>query len=142
MLKILTTVSLGVIITLSGFSTVISSSLAEPSFQIAQAVQCREDGSMLEMRKCAQDKYVKADKDLNQTYQRLMANLNNDSARKQRLISAQRSWIEFRDKSCNYEASEALGGSLESLLLTQCLTRVTEQRTADFKQYISNLSKR
>ncbi len=142
MLKILTTVSLGVIITLSGFSSVISSSLAEPSFQIAQAVQCREDGSMVEMRKCAQDKYVKADKDLNQTYQRLMANLNNDSARKQRLITAQRSWIDFRDKSCNYEASEALGGSLEGLLLTQCLTRVTEQRTADFKQYISNLSKR
>ncbi|WP_413165036.1 lysozyme inhibitor LprI family protein [Capilliphycus salinus ALCB114379] len=141
MLKTLTTVSLSLMIALSGFSIVMSSSLAEPSLTMAQTVQCREDGSMIEMRKCAQDKYVKVDKELNQTYQKLMANLN-DNQRKQRLISAQRSWIQFRDKTCSYEASEALGGSLEGLLLTNCLTRVTAHRTSELKQYLSALSQR
>ncbi|MEA5496735.1 lysozyme inhibitor LprI family protein [Limnoraphis robusta] len=141
MLKTLTTVSLSVMITLSGFSTLMSSSLAEP-VQIAQAVQCREDGSTIEMKKCAQDKYAKIDKELNQVYQKLMTNLSNQSQRKQRLISAQRSWIQFRDKSCSYEASEALGGSAEGLLLTNCLTRVTAQRTSELKQYLSSLSQR
>ncbi|MEB3277683.1 MAG: lysozyme inhibitor LprI family protein [Lyngbya sp.] len=140
MLKTLTTVSLSLMIAFSGFSTFMSNSLAEPSLQIAQTVQCREDGTMIEMKKCAQDKYVKVDKELNQTYQKLMA--LNDNQRKQRLISAQRAWIQFRDKSCSYEASEALGGSAEGLFLTNCLTRVTAERTSDLKEYLSNLSER
>ena len=141
MLKTLTTVSLSLMIAFSGFSSFMSNSLAAPSLQIAQTVQCREDGTMIEMKKCAQDKYVKVDKELNQTYQKLMANLN-DNQRKERLISAQRAWIQFRDQSCSYEASEALGGTLEGLLLTNCLTRVTAERTSDLKEYLSNLSQR
>ncbi|ERT04372.1 hypothetical protein M595_5686 [Lyngbya aestuarii BL J] len=141
MLNKLTVISLGLILAVLGTSSLTFNSLAAPVTQISQTIECREDGSMIEMKKCAQDKYSKIDRQLNQTYQTLMAKLD-DNQRKQRLISAQRSWIQFRDKSCNYEASEALGGSLEGLLLTNCLTRVTDQRTSELKEYVSRLNER
>lgn len=137
----LTVISLGLILAAFGTSSLTFNSFAAPVTQISQTIECREDGSMIEMKKCAQDKYSKIDRQLNQTYQTLMAKLD-DNQRKQRLISAQRSWIQFRDKSCSYEASEALGGSLEGLLLTNCLTRVTDQRTSELKEYVSRLNER
>lgn len=122
---------------IANFWFYIDPSWAAPPIVIAQNIQCKPNGTTLEMKKCATDQYAVADKKLNQNYQTLIAQLSPE--RKQRLIEAQRAWISFRDKTCRFESSEVLGGSAESLFLTTCLTKVTQQRVQDFQNYLAQI---
>lgn len=106
-----------------------------PSPAIAQPIQCNPAGNTAEMKVCATENYQAADRQLNQVYQSLISQLSGEQ--KTRLIDAQRSWIDFRDKTCRFEAAEASGGTLEGLLLTQCLARVTAERSANLQAYAS-----
>lgn len=115
----------------------VNPSWATAPIMIAQNIQCNPNGTTLEMKKCASDQYAVADKKLNQNYQTLIGQLSPE--RKQRLIEAQRAWISFRDKTCRFESSEVLGGSAESLFLTTCLTKVTQQRVQDFQNYLAQI---
>ena len=114
------------------------SSPARSEYLITQAVKCNPNGNTLEMRKCASDSYAVADKKLNQVYQQNISKLSGEY--RNRLIQAQRAWITFRDATCNFEAAEALGGSLEPLLYTGCLERVTSERTTYLQRYFANLN--
>lgn len=110
--------------------------LVIPTQQVAaQNIKCNPAGNTLEMKQCAAEEYQAADKELNQAYQELRSQL--DSERQQRLKEAQLAWIDFRDKTCSFEASSALGGTLEGLLYTRCLTEETEQRTAELREIMS-----
>ncbi|OCQ94705.1 hypothetical protein BCD67_04375 [Oscillatoriales cyanobacterium USR001] len=102
----------------------------------AQNVRCNPSGSTIEMRKCASDSYKAADKKLNEVYQKYISKMSGE--RKNRLIEAQRAWIVFRDTTCSFEGAEALGGTLEPLLVTSCLGRVTNERTAYLEKYFAN----
>ncbi|HLO48570.1 MAG TPA: lysozyme inhibitor LprI family protein [Kamptonema sp.] len=101
----------------------------------AQDIKCNPAGNTLELRKCASDRYAAADKKLNQVYQQNISKLSGEY--KNRLIKAQTAWITFRDTTCNFEAGYALGGTLEPLLYTRCLERVTSERTTYLQQYFS-----
>ncbi|WP_259236807.1 lysozyme inhibitor LprI family protein [Aeromonas sp. BIGb0445] len=48
-----------------------------------------------------------------------------------KLKSAQRAWLTFRDAQCRYEAGVYDGGSIAPLVHSSCLTNLTEQRTKD-----------
>ncbi|MDB9514244.1 lysozyme inhibitor LprI family protein [Kamptonema animale CS-326] len=136
MFKKITSSILLTALTLSSIGS--SSSPAQSEYLIAQAVKCNPNGNTLEMRKCASDSYAVADKKLNQVYQQNISKLSGEY--KNRLIQAQRAWITFRDATCNFEAAEALGGTLESLVYTGCLERVTSERTAYLQRYFANLN--
>lgn len=110
-----------------------------PSPVLAQTIRCKRDGNTAEMKKCASDDYAVADKRLNQVYQQLIGQLRGEQ--KQRLIQAQRTWIQFRDQNCRFVSSQALGGTAEGLFLTTCLTKVTQQRTQDLQEYINEFNK-
>ena len=114
-------------------------SLAFPSFVLAQNIRCKPDGNTAEMKKCAADEYAIADKRLNQIYQQLIPQLRGEQ--KQRLIQAQRTWIQFRDQTCRFESSQVLGGTAEGLFFTNCLTKVTQQRTQDLQRYLTEFNK-
>jgi len=101
----------------------------------AQDIKCNPAGNTAEMKKCAADRYAAADKKLNQVYQQNISKLSGE--RRNRLIKAQTAWITFRDTTCNFEAAEALGGTLEGLLYAGCLERVTSERTAYLQQYFA-----
>ncbi|CDM96336.1 lysozyme inhibitor LprI family protein [Limnospira fusiformis KN01] len=102
---------------------------------VAQGIQCNPKGSMAEMKKCADDDYRVADRKLNEVYQQLTPKVQGEE--RQRLIAAQRAWIQFRDTNCRFESAEALGGTLEGLLFTNCLTKMTTNRTAELQAYIA-----
>lgn len=114
-------------------------SLVLPLPVLAQNIQCKPDGNTAQMKKCAADDYAIADKRLNQIYQQLIAKLQGEQ--KQRLIQAQRTWIQFRDQTCRFESSQVLGGTAEGLFFTTCLTKVTQDRTQDLQEYISEFNK-
>lgn len=46
------------------------------------------------------------------------------------LLAAQRQWLAYRDAACAVQASPFAGGTLQPMALSNCLTRVTEDRTA------------
>lgn len=122
-----------------GFLMVVMATLTLPLPVIAQTIQCKRDGNTAQLKKCAADDYAVADKRLNQVYQQLIGQLKGEQ--KQRLIQAQRTWIQFRDQNCRFVSSQALGGTAEGLFLTTCLTKVTQQRTQDLQNYISEFNK-
>ena len=110
------------------------------SYQVAQNVNCNSPQTTLEMRVCAGQSYEKADRKLNQVYRQLKPRLGN--SQQNRLINAQRAWIQFRDKSCKFEGDFAEGGTLQPVLEMNCLADVTEQRVKDLERYLEIVSNR
>ncbi len=104
--------------------------------RVAQRPNCKNPQTQGEMNACAGIEYQNADKKLNQVYKQLLPRLQ--SSRRQKLISAQQAWIKFRDASCTYERTEFAGGTMEPMVYSNCLAAVTQQRTAQLEQYLSN----
>ncbi|MGL5508493.1 MAG: lysozyme inhibitor LprI family protein, partial [Microcoleaceae cyanobacterium] len=50
-------------------------------------------------------------------------------------------WITMRDKSCSFESTPFAGGSIEGLVYTKCLTRMTETRTKELTNYVNTWGK-
>ena len=123
------------LISLPILGIVASPNLADAnSFKISQNVNCNNPQTTLEMRVCAGKSYEAADKKLNQVYRQLRPKLN--AKQQKRLVDAQTAWIQFRDKSCAFEAGEVEGGTLEPVLKLSCLTDVTQQRVKNLEGYL------
>lgn len=128
MLKQLATLGIHSFLLITG---TLSMTLLTADHALAQ-VQCNPSGNTQQMLRCAEQDYRTADQRLNQVYQRLIARIN--ATEKQRLVEVQRLWIQFRDKTCQFESALNVGGTLEPLVTRGCLTRMTEERT----QYLEN----
>lgn len=83
------------------------------------------------MNECAAIAVKSADRKLNQVYKTLTVGLNKQA--KVKLVNAQLAWIQFRDKSCEYEASRYEGGSIAPLKYSRCIQNLTELRTKDIE---------
>lgn len=114
--------------TISGTTTNVK------SITVTQRPNCDNPMTQAEMNACAGIAYQNADRKLNQVYQQLLPKLS--TTRKQKLITAQRAWIRFRDTSCDFERSEAAGGTMEPMLYSNCLASVTQQRIKDLETYL------
>ncbi|MCA0047684.1 lysozyme inhibitor LprI family protein [Mesorhizobium sp. B283B1A] len=95
---------------------------------IVRAQECdRSDDSQQMMNICAGEDYQAADARLNAAYQDL---INSDDADGKRLLQvAQRAWITFRDAECAHSTAASAGGSIHAMAVSQCLTRLTDDRT-------------
>jgi uncharacterized protein YecT (DUF1311 family) len=94
----------------------------------ANAQECdRNDDSQQMMNICSDEDYKAADAKLNKAYQELIS--GSDAKTGKLLQTAQRAWIAFRDAECSYSASDSEGGSIYPMLVSECLTRLTNDRT-------------
>ncbi len=135
-IKFMPAITLGLVIIIPTINNInIPSALAQSN------IKCKENGTMAEMKKCADEKYVTADEQLNQAYEQLMVRVKDQVTAKEYLTQAQRAWITFRDKSCSFESTPYAGGSIEGLVYTKCLTRMTETRTKELTNYVNNWGK-
>jgi uncharacterized protein YecT (DUF1311 family) len=141
MLKVLTQLPIKIMPAIALGLMVIIPAINIPSALAQSNIKCKEDGSMAEMKKCADEKYVTADEQLNQAYEKLMVRVKDQVTGKEYLTQAQRAWITFRDKSCSFESTPYAGGSIEGLIYTKCLTRMTETRTKELTNYVNNWGK-
>lgn len=105
--------------------------------------------SQRQMDDCAAFEYKKADAHLNKVYRKAVQYMTEDLARAQKqgdqkqikyeetaiasLKEAERTWISYRDIQCRAAAQQYDGGSIAPMIYSQCLTTVTEHRTADLK---------
>ncbi|MEM7726816.1 MAG: lysozyme inhibitor LprI family protein [Cyanobacteria bacterium P01_A01_bin.45] len=129
------------LISLPLISIIASPNLARGnSYKTVQSANCNNPQTTLEMKICAGRTYEAADKKLNRVYRQLKPKLRTSQQKK--LVNAQLAWIQFRDKSCAFEATEAEGGTLEPILKLNCLADTTQQRTKDLQRYLQVVENR
>jgi len=94
----------------------------------ALADECANASTQTEMNTCAAQQYQAADKTLNQTYQTAIKR----AAAPQRdlLKKAQQAWIALRDADCALIGSGTEGGSVQPMIVNQCLAEKTNEREA------------
>lgn len=94
----------------------------------AWADDCSNANTQTEMNQCAAAQYQAADKKLNETWQQA---LKRASGQQQELLKkAQQAWISLRDADCACLASGAEGGSMQPMLISQCMTDKSVEREA------------
>ena len=64
---------------------------------------------------------------LNSIYKKLMAEL--DTEEKSQLRTAERAWIDYRDKMCGFVELSVKGGSMEGMVISLCHTELIENQT-------------
>ena len=101
----------------------------------AQEACIEEDGSNSGMKICTDKALKNADALLNVVYQKFSRTLSSeeDPETLNRLKTAQRAWIPFRDAQCQLEAAAMLGGSGESLVALGCHYRMTVNRIKELE---------
>ena len=83
------------------------------------------------MNVCSAQQFHRADAQLNAVYQQVLKAV--DPSRLSKLRTSQRAWLAFRDAQCDFEASEAEGGTMHPMLVTGCMTEVTNARIGQLR---------
>jgi uncharacterized protein YecT (DUF1311 family) len=86
------------------------------------------------MRICAITRYETAQRDLDETINKLEKSL--DTIGNQRLHDAQGAWIKFRDANADFIADSARGGTLAPVLRESALADMTEARSNELKKVL------
>lgn len=73
---------------------------------------CADAADQAAMTACADRAYKKSDAELNRTYQAVTARLRDARPLADKLVSAQRAWIAYRDAECSFSSANAEGGSV------------------------------
>jgi len=83
---------------------------------------------------CVNKEFAHYDQVLNQHYKKLMSKLNKNG--KQKLIIAQRAWLDFLNKDCEFSGVISEGGSMQSIEIGQCKIAHTKKRVRELNGYI------
>jgi len=110
---------------------------------------CDNAQSQTEMNLCSAEEYRKADVHLNAIYHKIRDQMKSDFAKAERLkndedqnslrtasdklTSAERAWIQYRDLICGLAADAYEGGSIQPLIHSDCLRDVTEHHIQELK---------
>lgn len=113
---------------------------------LAQAPDCAEAVTQVDLNACTHAEWQAADADLNAAYGAAMAQMKAiDAAYPEAergavaaLRQAQRNWIAFRDAACEAEAWTVRGGSMEPMVRFGCLGRLTAARSMDLQALQGN----
>lgn len=100
----------------------------------ASAQDCTDPQTQTDLNICAGKRYEAADAALNAIYGTVRDRL--DEAGREQLLTTQRAWIAYRDAECTFRSRGVEGGSIYPLIYGDCLTELTEQRTADFENML------
>jgi uncharacterized protein YecT (DUF1311 family) len=93
--------------------------------------------TQFEMNAIAARDYRDADAALNDVWGRA-STFAHSIDRHAELLAAQRAWLAYRDAACTAHAAPFEGGSMQPMVVSACLTQITEERTrmlAEFHGY-------
>lgn len=94
----------------------------------ALADECASASTQTDLNACTAQQYQAADKKLNQTYQAAMKRAA--APQKELLKKAQQAWIALRDADCAFAGSGSEGGSVQPMIINQCMSEKTTEREA------------
>lgn len=116
---------------------------------LAQESDCTDPQTQDDMTLCAVKDYEKADAALNEVWDEAMFIAQDEDALmpegdtgpgyEETLREAQRAWITFRDAHCAYAGFAARGGTMQPLLVNQCLARLTGERTTQLRKLVQEM---
>jgi uncharacterized protein YecT (DUF1311 family) len=129
------------------FSVLISFPLNSKFFEQRTARQnpCDSAKTQLDMNQCSGEQYAKADARLNALYTKLSRLLEKDTAADQpkrenggktaiqKLKTAERVWIQYRDLHCGAARDQFEGGSISPMVWANCMTKITDHRIDELK---------
>jgi uncharacterized protein YecT (DUF1311 family) len=111
--------------------------LAMPAFAFGQD-KCYDDAKdQASLNQCADVAFKETDKKLNELYKQIETRLKDDADGKKLLIQAQRDWVKFRDAECSFQTAGADGGSIQPMLIVQCMDSLSQSRVKDFEGYLN-----
>ena len=114
-----------------------TAALAEDGFD------CKKPDTLPQMRLsfCAYKDFEKADAALNVAWLKLRAMVRSSETKTpefkgwfDKALTAQRSWLAYRDAQCEVEGFTFNGGSMQPMIVSICKTRLTEARTREVTQ--------
>ena len=99
-----------------------------------KAAPCGAETTTAAMRNCENQRYERAQTELDATYSNLTKQL--DEMGKAKLRAAQSAWLQFRQAEADFEANTAVGGTLAPLLRITAMADLTEARNAELKKLL------
>ena len=113
-------------------------------------LDCANAQTQADMNQCAYLDLEKADKELNAVYKqalksaaeadKMAADMGPDYVGAVKAMKkAQRAWIDYRDGHCDGMGYEAVGGSMQPMLIAGCQARLTENRTKELRELIQGI---
>lgn len=108
------------------------------------ALACVDPVTQLDMNLCAHRDYERADTALNAQWRKavaIMKGRDKDAGvptdkrptYSAALLDAQRAWLRYRDSECRVQGYAMRGGSAESMVISGCLTDLTNKRIQQLK---------
>ncbi|MGH8604551.1 MAG: lysozyme inhibitor LprI family protein, partial [Gammaproteobacteria bacterium] len=86
-----------------------------------------DSGSYSAIASCGDSEFKKVETELNNTYKQLISALKKDAARRKLVIESQRSWLVYREKSCDF------WHEILSYQVSWCRYGVTKNRLDELK---------
>ncbi|WGS46329.1 lysozyme inhibitor LprI family protein [Burkholderia sp. JSH-S8] len=111
-------------------------SLAMAANAHAQA-NCANAPDQAAMSACADRAYKKSDAELNRAYQAVTTRVRDNRPLSDKLVSAQRAWLAYRDAECGFSSAGAEGGSVYPMVVSMCLDDLTKARLESLQGYLS-----
>ena len=105
---------------------------------IADPPNCEKRDTQFDLNVCTFRDYLRADIELNRTWDAASKRVKGMSAVNRDLLAGQRAWLSYRDKQCNIWSKWYEGGSIASQIINSCLTNITKFRTAELKQLLED----
>lgn len=110
-------------------------------------IDCANAVTQADMNQCSYEEYEKADKELNTVYKQALKSqeeVDKEAAEMgpdyvgavKALKKAQRAWIDYRDGHCDGVGYEAVGGSMQPMIINGCMASMTAARTKELRDLI------
>ena len=110
-----------------------------PAFS-GEAVDCYNRQNTLEIAGCFNEQLAKYDATLNTTYNSAIKILKKRGTGES-LLNAQREWIIYRDKNCQFHSDLYFGGSAAGPAMLECKARMTKERSDELSIVLEDLER-
>ena len=97
------------------------------------AIPCNPEGSQAELNACAVDAFHRAEREMNETYEAVMAALAPD--RRKALRAEQDAWLNDRGRKCTDEVRQFEGGSIWRQMYLGCRQVETQARASEIARW-------
>jgi uncharacterized protein YecT (DUF1311 family) len=105
--------------------------------QNSSEIPCGKYGTQAEANACARRDYEKAEAEMKEVYEQLATELAGEGRRK--LEQAQSLWLQYREATCESEASIYEGGTIRPAIYNGCLASVTRERAGRLRGFLAEV---
>ena len=103
---------------------------------------CGDLPSQTAMNQCAENEYLKSEKNLIKTFQEIIKDeedffedKSRDRERIKQLKQSQKDWTEYKNNYCEFVSDRFAGGSIRPFVYWYCMNDLTRNRIKELKKY-------